>query len=80
MFNLTDAYLFSRVVDYGAFSAADRKTGIAKSTLAKRVAALLAELGVRLSIHSRIHSYYGKAGASGANALYPSCTSSIHVA
>ena len=48
MFNLNDALHFVRVVDHGGFTAAARRTGIAKSTLAKRVAALEAELGVRL--------------------------------
>lgn len=48
MFNLNDAFYFVRVVDHGGFTAAARLTGIAKSTLAKRVGMLEAELGVRL--------------------------------
>lgn len=48
MFNLNDAFHFVRVVDHGGFTAAARATGIAKSTLAKRVGMLETELGVRL--------------------------------
>lgn len=48
MFNLNDAFYFVRVVDHGGFTAAARATSIAKSTLAKRVGMLEAELGVRL--------------------------------
>lgn len=48
MINLNDACLFVKVVEFGGFSSAARQTGTPKSTLAKRVAALESELGVRL--------------------------------
>ena len=48
MLNLNDVALFVQVVDRGGFSPAARATGTPKSTLAKRVAALEAHLGVRL--------------------------------
>ncbi len=48
MRNLNDYYFFVQVVEQGGFALAARHTGMPKSTLAKRVAALEAELGVRL--------------------------------
>lgn len=48
MLNLNDLYYFVQVVDHGGFTAAARQTGVPKSTLAKRVTALEADLGVRL--------------------------------
>lgn len=48
MRNLNDYYFFVQVVEQGGFAPAARHTGMPKSTLAKRVAALEAELGVRL--------------------------------
>lgn len=48
MRNLNDYYFFVQVVEQGGFAPAARHTGTPKSTLAKRVAALEAELGVRL--------------------------------
>lgn len=48
MRNLNDYYFFVQVVEHGGFAQAARHTGAPKSTLAKRVAALEAELGVRL--------------------------------
>ncbi|SFG87581.1 DNA-binding transcriptional regulator, LysR family [Duganella sp. CF458] len=48
MRNLNDYYFFVQVVEQGGFAQAARHTGAPKSTLAKRVAALEAELGVRL--------------------------------
>ncbi|WP_374583053.1 LysR substrate-binding domain-containing protein [Pseudoduganella sp.] len=48
MRNLNDYYFFVQVVEHGGFAQAARHTGTPKSTLAKRVAALEAELGVRL--------------------------------
>ena len=48
MRNLNDYFFFVQVVEHGGFAPAARHTGVPKSTLAKRVAALEAELGVRL--------------------------------
>ncbi len=48
MLNLNDLQYFVHVVDHGGFTAASRKLGIPKSTLAKRVALLENELNVRL--------------------------------
>jgi len=48
MRNLNDYYFFVQVVEHGGFAQAARHTGAPKSTLAKRVAALESELGVRL--------------------------------
>jgi len=48
MRNLNDYDYFVQVVDHGGFAQAARHTGVPKSTLAKRVAALEAGLGVRL--------------------------------
>ena len=46
--DLNDLYLFSRVVEAGGFAAAERQTGIPKSRLSRRVAALERQLNVRL--------------------------------
>lgn len=46
--NLNDVALFVKVVDQGGFAPAARQTGTPKSTLAKRIGALEADLGVRL--------------------------------
>jgi DNA-binding transcriptional LysR family regulator len=46
--NLNDLSHFAHVVTHGGFAPAARRTGIPKSTLAKRVAALEAALGARL--------------------------------
>ncbi|TXD63408.1 LysR family transcriptional regulator [Ralstonia sp. TCR112] len=43
-----DLYLFTRVVEAGGFSAAERATGIPKSRLSRRIAELEAQLGTRL--------------------------------
>lgn len=48
MLNLNDVFYFVQTIDHGGFAPAARKTGVPKSTLAKRVTALEAELGVRL--------------------------------
>lgn len=48
MLNLNDLYFFVQVVDHGGFAPASRRIGAPKSTLAKRVAALESDLGVRL--------------------------------
>ena len=48
MRNLNDFYFFVLVVEQGGFAQAARHSGLPKSTLATRVAALEAELGVRL--------------------------------
>ena len=42
--DLNDLYLFSRVVEAGGFAAAERQTGIPKSRLSRRVAALERQL------------------------------------
>ena len=46
--DLNDLYLFGQVVEAGGFAAAERQTGIPKSRLSRRVAALERELNVRL--------------------------------
>lgn len=46
--DLNDLTLFASVVDAGGYSAAERRTGVPKSRLSRRVAALESELGVRL--------------------------------
>ncbi|MEX3789819.1 LysR substrate-binding domain-containing protein [Paraburkholderia sp. BR14374] len=56
MDNLNDLYLFVRVVEARGFSAAERATGIAKSRLSRRIAALEARLGARL-VHRDTHSF-----------------------
>lgn len=43
-----DLYLFTRVVESGGFSAAERATGIPKSRLSRRIAELETQLGTRL--------------------------------
>lgn len=56
MENLDDLVLFARVVEAGGFSAAERHTGIPKSRLSRRVAALEARLGVQL-VHRSTHRF-----------------------
>ena len=46
--DLNDLYLFGRVVEAGGFAAAERATGIPKSRLSRRIAALERALNVRL--------------------------------
>lgn len=46
--DINDLYLFGRVVEAGGFAAAERLTGIPKSRLSRRVAALERQLNVRL--------------------------------
>lgn len=48
MRNLNDYYYFVLVVEQGGFAQAARRSGVSKSTLSTRIAALEAELGVRL--------------------------------
>lgn len=48
MAELDDLALFAGVVEHGGFAAAERKLGVPKSRLSRRVAALESELGVRL--------------------------------
>jgi DNA-binding transcriptional LysR family regulator len=45
---LNDLYLFGRVVEAGGFAAAERQTGVPKSRLSRRVAALERHLNARL--------------------------------
>lgn len=54
--DLNDLYLFARVVEAGGFAAAERDTGIPKSRLSRRIAALEKQLGVRL-IHRSAHVF-----------------------
>jgi DNA-binding transcriptional LysR family regulator len=56
MDNLNDLYLLVRVVEARGFSAAERATGIARSRLSRRIAALEARLGARL-VHRDTHSF-----------------------
>lgn len=46
--DLNDLFLFGQVVEAGGFAAAERQTGIPKSRLSRRVAALERQLNVRL--------------------------------
>jgi DNA-binding transcriptional LysR family regulator len=46
--DLNDIYFFASVVQYGGFSAAARATGVEKTRLSRRIAALEKRLGVRL--------------------------------
>jgi DNA-binding transcriptional LysR family regulator len=48
MEDLNDIYFFASVVRYGGFSAAARTTGVEKTRLSRRIAALERRLGVRL--------------------------------
>ncbi|MFC5473068.1 LysR substrate-binding domain-containing protein [Paraherbaspirillum soli] len=57
MDDLNDLYLFSQVVEAGGFSAAERVTGIPKSRLSRRIAALEAQLDVRL-IQRSAHRFH----------------------
>jgi DNA-binding transcriptional LysR family regulator len=54
---LNDLYLFARVVEAGGFAAAERDTGIPKSRLSRRIAALEKQLGVRL-IQRSAHAFH----------------------
>jgi DNA-binding transcriptional LysR family regulator len=54
--DLNDLYLFARVVEAAGFAAAERETGIPKSRLSRRIAALEKQLGVRL-IHRSAHTF-----------------------
>lgn len=54
--DINDLYLFARVVESGGFAAAERDTGIPKSRLSRRIAALEKQLGVRL-IHRSAHAF-----------------------
>ncbi len=54
--DLNDLYLFARVVEAGGFGAAERSTGIPKSRLSRRIAALEKQLGVRL-IQRSAHAF-----------------------
>jgi DNA-binding transcriptional LysR family regulator len=54
--DINDLYLFARVVEAGGFAAAERDTGIPKSRLSRRIAALEKQFGVRL-IHRSAHAF-----------------------
>ena len=62
MQDLNDLTLFARVVEAGGYSAAERLTGIPKSRLSRRVAALETELGVRLIQRSANRFFVTEAG------------------
>lgn len=57
MDKLDDLIAFLRVVDAGGFSAAERSTGIPKSSLSRRIAALERQLGVRL-VQRSSHAFH----------------------
>src|SRR5690348_9687839 len=46
--DLNDLYFFAKVVDFGSYSGAAKALGLQTSKLSRRIAALEAELGVRL--------------------------------
>src|SRR3546814_15277469 len=52
MQDLNDLHYFVRVVDHGGFAPAARATGLQKSKLSRRIAALESRLGVRLLYRS----------------------------
>jgi DNA-binding transcriptional LysR family regulator len=54
--DFNDLYLFASVVEAGGFAAAERGTGIPKSRLSRRIAALEKQLGVRL-IQRSAHNF-----------------------
>jgi DNA-binding transcriptional LysR family regulator len=54
--HLDDLLLFLQIADAGGFSAAERRTGIPKSRLSRRLATLEAALGVRL-LHRSAQSF-----------------------
>jgi DNA-binding transcriptional LysR family regulator len=57
MEDLNDLALYLQVVEAGGFSAAERQTGIPKSRLSRRIAALENRLGVRL-VQRSSHSFH----------------------
>lgn len=57
MDKLDDLITFLRVVDAGGFSAAERSTGVPKSSLSRRIAALERQLGVRL-VQRSSHAFH----------------------
>lgn len=57
MDKLDDLIAFLRVVDAGGVSAAERSTGIPKSSLSRRIAALERQLGVRL-VQRSSHAFH----------------------
>lgn len=57
MDSLDDLMAFLRVADAGGFSAAERSTGIPKSRLSRRIAALERQLGVRL-VQRSSHAFH----------------------
>src|SRR5271155_6179118 len=48
MLDLNNLYFFAQVVDFGSYTAAAKALGLQTSKLSRRIAALEAELGVRL--------------------------------
>ena len=62
--DLNDLFLFGRVVEAGGFAAAERQTGIPKSRLSRRVAALERQLNVRLIQRTAQHFQVTEVGQS----------------
>src|SRR6516164_8231470 len=62
MENLNDLAYFVAVVQHGGFSAATRATGIEKTRLSRRIAALETQLGVRLLQRNTRHIALTEAG------------------
>lgn len=73
MDDLNDLYYFSVVVQHNGFSAASRATGVEKTRLSRRVAALEKRLGVRLLQRTTRSLSLTEAGAQ----FYDSCTALI---
>ncbi len=70
--DFNDLYLFARVVEAGGFAAAERSTGIPKSRLSRRIAALEKQLGVRL-IQRSAHNFSVRLTATSASRSRNSC-------
>ena len=62
--DLNDLFLFGRVIEAGGFAAAERQTGIPKSRLSRRVAALEKQLNVRLIQRTAQHFQVTEVGQS----------------
>jgi DNA-binding transcriptional LysR family regulator len=76
MDDLNDLAYFAAVVRHGGFSAASRATGIEKTRLSRRIAALEQQLGVRLLQRSTRHISLTEAGEH----FYAHCQSTLESA